>query len=293
MTIKNTFKLSLVVATVMITTNAVSATIIDGDDLPPARPGQCFTKAFFPAKYTTTTERVLASEASEKVEVIPARYGWTTQKIKVSDGTERVITTPPVYKTTYERVLVKPAQQTWRTSLSPNSPEASETCIQSASASGMNVSGATPGTCFYEHYQPEKYGTTTEKILAAEASEKVVSIPAKYRTISKRVLVSEGTERLVTTPIQYKTVRQKVQVEPARTEWKKTRCQDRGCNQSEVVCLVEIPAKYKTVTKRVVARPPMTRKVQTPPVYKTVQVQELVQPASTRTIPIPARYKTV
>ena len=208
MSIKTTLKLSLIATAILTTANATSA--IDGDDLPPARPGQCFTKAFFPAKYTTTTERVLAREASEKVQVIPAKYGWTTEKIKVSDGTERVVTRPPVYKTTYEKVLVKPAEQTWRTSLSAHAPEASKTCIQSAEASGMNISGARPGTCYYEHYQPEKYETTTQKILASEASEKVISIPAKYKTVTKRILVSEGTERLVKTPAQYKTVRQKV-----------------------------------------------------------------------------------
>jgi len=291
MTIKDTLKLSLVAAAVMVTANANSA--IDGDDLPPAKPGQCFTKAFFPAKYTTTTERVLASEASEKVQVIPAKYGWTTEKIKVSDGTERVVTTPASYKTVYEKVLAKPAQQTWRTSLGANAPEASEACVQSAAAAGMNISAATPGTCFYEHYRPEKYVTTTEKVLASEASEKVIAVPAKYRTVTKRILVSEGTEKLIKTPVQYKTVKQKVLVAPARTEWKKTKCQDRGCNQSEVVCLVEIPPTYKTVTKQVVAKPAATRKVTTPPQYKTVQIQEMVSPATTRTVPIPATYKTV
>ena len=291
MTIKATLKLSLIAAAMMTSANAQSA--IDGDDLPPAKPGQCFTKAFFPAKYATTTEKVLASEASEKVEVIPAKYGWATEKIKVSDGTQRVVTVPATYKTVYERVLSKPASQTWRTSLSPNAPEASNTCVQSAAAAGMNVSGATPGTCFYEHYRPAKYQTTTEKVLASEASERVQTIPAKYRTVTKRILVSEGTERLVTTPAQYKTVRERVLVSPARTEWKKTRCKDRGCNQSEVVCLVEVPPVYKTVTKKVVAKPASTRKVTTPPQYKTVNVQELVEPATTRTIPIPATYKTV
>ena len=291
MTIRNTLKLSFIAATVMMTANAASA--IDGDDLPPAKPGQCFTKAFFPAKYTTITERVLASEASEKVQTIPAKYGYTTQKIKVSDGTQRTITLPAQYKTVYSKVMTKPAQKTWRTSLNRNAQEASDTCIQSAAAAGMDVNGATPGTCFYEHYKPAKYQTTTSKILAAEASQKVVAVPAKYRTVTKKILVSNGTERLVKQPAQYKTVKQKIQIAPARTEWKKTKCQDRGCNQSEVVCLIEIPATYKIVTKRVVAKPVSTRKVTTPPVYKTVHIQELVQPASSRTIAIPAKYKTV
>ena len=291
MTIKDTLKLSLIAAAVMTTANAQSA--IDGDDLPPAKPGQCFTKAFFPAKYATTTERVLASEASEKVQVVPAKYGWGTEKIKVSDGTQRVVTVPATYKTVYERVLSKPASQTWRTGLNTNASEASNTCVQSAAASGMNVSAATPGTCFYEHYKPAKYQTTTQKVLASEASQRIEAIPAKYKTVTKRILVSEGTEKLVKSPAQYKNVSERIQVSPARTEWKKTKCGDRGCNQSEVVCLVEIPAVYNTVTKKVVAKPAATRKVTTPAQYKTVKVQELVQPASSRAIPIPATYKTV
>ena len=290
MTIKSTLKLSLIA---MATLGMAQTATANTDDLPPAKPGQCFTKAFFPAKYATSTERVLASEASEKVQVIPAKYGWGTEKIKISDGTQRTVTVPATYKTVYERVLSAPATKTWRTGANGNASEASNTCVQSASNAGMNVNGATPGTCFYEHYQPAKYQTTTSKVLASEASERIQAIPAKYRTVTKRILVSEGTEKLVKSPAQYKTVKERVQVSPPRTEWKKTKCGDRGCNQSEVVCLVEIPAVYKTVTKQVVAKPVSTRKVTTPPVYKTVTIQELAEPSSSRSIPVPATYKTV
>ncbi len=286
MTIKDTFKLSLIAITAITTANAI-------DDLPPAKPGQCFTKAFFPAKYATSTERVLATEASEKVQIIPARYTWGAEKIKVSDGTQRTVTVPATYKTVYERVLAKPAARTWRTALRKNAPEASNMLMNAAQAAGMPTGSAQPGTCFYECYAPAKYQKITEKVLASEASERVVAVPAKYRTVTKRILVSEGTEKLVKSPAQYKTVRERVMVSPARTEWKKTKCGDRGCNQSEVVCLVEVPAVYKTVTKKVVAKPVATRKLTTPPVYKTVNIQELVSPASSRTIPVPATYKTV
>ncbi len=64
----------------------------------------------------------------------------------------------------------------------------------------MNVSGAIAGTCYYEHYIPAKYETVTKKILAAEPTEKVITVPAKYRTVSKKILVSEGTEKLVKEP---------------------------------------------------------------------------------------------
>ena len=290
MTVRETLKLSLIAMAVVTTANAAA---IDGDDLPPAKPGQCFTKAFFPAKYATSTERVLASEASEKVQVIPAKYGWGTEKIKISDGTQRTVTIPATYKTVYERVLALPATKTWRTGLRTNSPEASHTLMNAAQSAGMPIDSARPGTCFYECYAPAKYQKITEKVLASEASERIVAVPAKYKTVTKRILVSEDTEKLVTIPAQYKNVQERVLVSPARTEWKKTKCSDRGCNQSEVVCLVEIPPVYRTVTKKVVAKPVATRKVTTPPVYKTVTVQELVQPASSKSIPVPATYKTV
>jgi len=290
MTVRETLKLSLIAMAVITTANAAA---IDGDDLPPAKPGQCFTKAFFPAKYATSTERVLASEASEKVQVIPAKYGWGTEKIKISDGTQRTVTIPATYKTVYERVLALPATKTWRTGLRTNSPEASHTLMNAAQSAGMPIDSARPGTCFYECYAPAKYQKITEKVLASEASARIISVPAKYKTVTKRILVSEGTEKLIKIPAQYKNVQERVLVSPARTEWKKTKCGDRGCNQSEVVCLVEIPPVYRTVTKKVVAKPVATRKVTTPPVYKTVTVQELVQPASSRNIPVPATYKTV
>jgi regulator of extracellular matrix RemA (YlzA/DUF370 family) len=290
MTIKKSLKLSLITMAVITTANAAA---IDGDDLPPAKPGQCFTKAFFPAKYATSTERVLATEASEKVEVIPAKYGTKSERIKVSDGTQKTVTIPATYKTVYERIMSKPATKTWRTGLRNNDPEASHSLMTAAQSAGMNTGSAQPGTCFYECYAPAKYTKVTEKVLASEASSRVVAVPAQYKTVTKRVLVSEGTEKLVKSPAQYKNVKERVMISPARTEWKKTKCEDRGCNQSEVVCLVEVPAVYKTVTKRVVAKPVSTRKVTTPPVYKTVKIQQLVQPASSKTIPIPATYKTV
>ena len=193
MTITNTLRLSLIAMTAVVTANAAA---IDGDDLPPAKPGQCFTKAFFPAKYATSTERVLASEASEKVQIIPAKYGWGTEKIKVTDGTQRTVTVPATYKTVYERVMAKPSAKTWRTALRKNSPEASHTLMNAAQSAGMPTGTAQPGTCFYECYAPAKYQKTTEKVLASEASERIVAIPAKYQTVTKRILYLKVQKRL-------------------------------------------------------------------------------------------------
>ncbi len=60
-----------------------------------------------------------------------------------------------------------------------------------------------------------------------------------------------------------------------------------------MMCLVEIPAKYKTVQKQVLVKPESTREIEIPAQYETRSVQKLVEPAHENHIQIPAEYKTV
>jgi hypothetical protein len=263
-----------------------------------AQAGQCFTKSFTAPRYTKTTKiksskRVVVSEESVKYEVIPAKYAITQKRVKISDGIEKIIATPAVYKTVSERILVEPEKLTWRKNLSSHAPKAFDSCVQSAENLGMNTKNATVGTCFYEHYQPEKYINTTSKILASEASQRVVVTPAKYRTVTKKIVTDNTTAKLLPSAAVYKKVKDRVAVEPAHTEWKKTTCNNRGCNQSEVVCLIEVPTQYKEVTKKIVLQPAVKKTKKITPTYKTIKVQELIRPATTKIIPIPAKYKTI
>lgn len=59
------------------------------------------------------------------------------------------------------------------------------------------------------------------------------------------------------------------------------------------MCLVEIPAEYQTVSKRVLATPATTREEEIPAVYKTVRKRVMVKPPTTRTVEVPAEYETV
>ncbi len=275
----------------------VTISTADRESMPKyAKPGQCFTKSFYPPKYSKTTKikstkRVLINDASVKYEVIPAEYSWHKERIKISDGTEKIVTTPAKYKIIYEKVLIKPSKKVWRKSLNQNAPKALHSCVDSAFRGGMDIINAEVGTCYYEHYQPAKYNLTVKKILASEASERVVVIPAKYRTYNKKIITDSTTIKLLPSKAIYKKVKDRVVVEPARTEWKKTTCQNRGCNQSEVVCLIEVPVKYKSVTKRLVLQPAVKHKVAVSPKYKIIKVTELIEPARTERIQIPATYQ--
>ena len=263
-----------------------------------AKAGQCFTKSFYPPQYSKTTrikseKRVLLNDASVKYEVIPAKFSWHEEKIKVSDEKERVVVTPAVYKTVYKRVLIKPSEKVWRKELSRSSSKAFNSCVDSASHAGMDVINAKVGTCFYEHYQAKTYRNISEKILASEASERIVITPAKYRVHTKKIMTDSTSAKLLPSVAIYKKIKDKVVVEPAHTEWRKTTCQNRGCNQSEVVCLTEIPTKYQELTKRVVLQPAVEKRVAVTPRYKSVRIEERIAPVEENRIVIPARYKTI
>ena len=263
-----------------------------------AKAGQCFTKSFYPPKYTKVTKiksskRVLVSDESVKYDVIPAKYTMIEERVKVSDGREKIIVTPAVYKTVSERILVSPSQKVWRKGSDNGSQKAFNSCVEAASSSGMNVSNAQVGTCFYEHFQAGKYVTTTSKILASEASERIVVIPAEYKTVIKKIVTDSTSAKLLPSVAVYKKVKDKVAIEPARSEWKKTICNDKGCNQSEVVCLTEVPTTYKKITKKIVLQPAVTKSVAVTPKFKTVKIEEIVSPARVESIAIPAKYKTI
>ena len=178
--------------------------------------------------------------------------------------------------------------------------------------------GANPGQCFTRLWVDPKYDTVTERILVQEPSERIEIIPAKYSEVKKQVLVKEASEKLVTVPAKYKTVKERVlvkaatkkliQVEPtyetvtekvldkpAYTTWKKGTGPIQRIDETtgEIMCLVTVPASYKSVKKRVLKSPATTKVVEIPAVYNTIEKRVVATPASTRKVTIPAEYKTV
>jgi hypothetical protein len=142
---------------------------------------------------------------------------------------------------------------------------------------------------------PAKYSTVTKKVLVKEAGERLVAIPATYKKVTEKVLVREASERLTTVPATYETIREKILVKDAHTAWKRGRGPIEKLNNltGEILCLVNVPAQYRTITKRVLKTPATTKSVPIPAKYKTVTRTVLDQPATTRVVPIPGVYKTV
>ncbi|MGZ0187819.1 MAG: peptidoglycan-binding domain-containing protein, partial [Alphaproteobacteria bacterium] len=99
------------------------------------------------------------------------------------------------------------------------------------------------------------------------------------------------------TPVaaKYKTTTERVLVRAGYTTWKKGRgpIERLDAGTGEIMCLVEVPPQYRTVTKRVQVAPGSSRESIRPAVYKNVTRRVVDRPASTRTVSIPAKYGTV
>jgi len=177
---------------------------------------------------------------------------------------------------------------------------------------------AEPGQCYARVFVPPTYETRTEEVLKRGASESLEVIPATFETLEQdvlveaastrievvpavygwaeeQVLVKAASTRLEEVPAQYEWQEERILVKPAHTIWKKGEGPIQKVNEAtgEIMCLVEVPAEYKTLRKKVQTAPPTTREIAIPAEYKTVKRQVVTTPASTRTIEIPAKYKTV
>lgn len=213
---------------------------------------------------------------------------------------------------------------------------------------------ANAGECFARVLIPETTEVMTEQVIDKEASFEIRVVPAQYETVTEQRLVKEGTTVYRTVPAVYETVTETIEVEPAREEkivvpaefetyteqvlvreayttWKPgAGLYGRGAAGTagvvptgtdavatgELLCMVEIPAQFdtvtrtrllqpertdirvipavtKSVTKQVVVQPPQVVEEVIPAQFETVTVQKLVSPAFEERIDIPATYKTV
>lgn len=238
-----------------------SASSGDGSLFPPnPRPGECYARVIIPAKYDTSTERVLKRDASERIEVTPATYTSGEETVIVREASTKLEIVPAEYEVVQERVMVKPASK--KIVEVPAKYESKTDRILDKPAHtvwkrGTDVTGSASAVTTKASIREFVNRTGSTKVVETRVDDTgeimcLVEVPATYRTVTKQVLVSPGTTKVV-----------------------------------------EIPAEYKTVKKRVVKRPATTREVQIPAEYSTVKVTKIAAPAKERRIPIPAEYEVV
>ena len=192
--------------------------------------------------------------------VIPDQYKTVTEQVLVKEAATRRSVVPAQYETVTERMLVE--------------------------EEGVKL---TPVAAVYE--------TVTERVLAVEAGTRLETIPAVYETVTERVVDQPArTDKRVVPPV-YETVTERIKIADATTRWEKGKkdpnCLSADPDDCRVMCLVEVPAQYRTVSKEVVKTAASVKDVSIAATYKTITKKVIKTPATTREVAIPAEYKTV
>ncbi len=291
------FSYSIVASSVMtmIFSGLVLAQEIDNTQtLPNAKAGECYAKVITPAQFSIQEETVIIQAASETVQTLPAKYETVEQTVVVKEGSQNITAVPAQFEDSVERIEIKPAMMQWITSGTDQVP-ASPAVLDAIIRSGVDLDTVEPSTCFREYYTPIEFKTETQQVLIAEGSEQISVVPASYEIVEERVVVKEASSQVVDVPATYKTVDQQILVEPAKTVWKQGRGPVERIDNTtgEIMCLVEVPARYETITKTVLDRAATTKRIEVPAVYKTIKVKRLVKAASETRTPIPPKFETV
>lgn len=110
-----------------------------------------------------------------------------------------------------------------------------------------------------------------------------VLIPAITETMTERIQISEEQkvlDRII--PARYETTTERIKVKEARQYWKAGTGPITKKNEvtGEILCLVEEPAEYKTIEKRVLVSPEQPQYKMVPAQYDTITKQNIVKAES-------------
>lgn len=281
-----------------------------------------------PATYKTVTEEVVVKPASFREEPVPPTYKTVSERMLVKPESKRLEVTQPTYKTVSEQVMVTPERKELRVipAVYGEKDETVElrpvsTRVETVAATYKTESERVLARAESVRYEPIALPmkTVTEQKLRSQASSRLEATPPTYKTVTERVVVRAEHKRLVPVPAVFETVTEQVMVAEATRQWKQGRAyigqaievrplrtflQDgkadtslTGANNAtlddDVMCLVEVPARYETVTRQVLKTPATVREELIPAEYGEVSRLVLDKPAGTQSIDIPATQQTV
>lgn len=155
---------------------------------------------------------------------------------------------------------------------------------------------AKPGTCYLQVYTPNEYEYKEVTEIDRPAWSKSISIPAIYEYVYDTIVLRPSEKKLEVVAETYTTVIETVLVAPPTTRWETGKvdpnCLSPNPADCRVVCLVEVPAKYTTYSRKVLDTPSYTRELNIPAEIKITTKRVLKTPASAMEYEVPATYKT-
>jgi hypothetical protein len=262
---------------------------------PDAKPGECYAKVMTPAQYETIAEKVMIKEATEEISITPAQYETIEQNVEVIPESKKLIPVPATYKEVIETIEIKPASRVWKTSLKKKALPVNQVLLDAIKAQGIALDSAVAKTCFKEFYQAASYKVVTEDFIVQNEHNETEVLPANFDTKEQQIEVIPASKKVVEIPAEYEYIEEKILIEEAKSVWKKGKnpAQKLSGATGEIMCLVKVPAKYKTIKKLVVKSPARTEIQDIPAEIQSIAVQHIVAGSTLKHTLVPAVHKTI
>lgn len=263
--------------------------------LPNAKPGECFAKVIVPAEYELRPTEIETQPAQEDVELVKATFDTEEQEVEIKPAYTKLKAVAPTFRTDEETVELEEARKEWVTSLEKNAVPASPALLVAAQTNGVAIEGVTPGQCFREYYTPATFEQKEKQVKIKDEAEIIKITDAEFEDGAEDIVIKAAYTVKTLVPAVYDTTENKIEIEPAQAIWKK----GEGLNEridnttGEIMCLVQIPAKYKTIVKKVLVSKEQIEDSAVEAETSAVSVKKLVTDATQAKETIEAEFTTV
>jgi len=248
------------------------------EDLSEAKVGECFSKVILPSVFEVKDEKVEIQKASKKIVVTPAVFEKMKKKVIIQPAFIDLQEVRAEFKEVKIKLPTTLSQVYFSADKDGNVP-ISMHMLAAAKLNGLDVKSIKVGECYNEYYTKQIFKKIQKEFVSREAFESIDIKKPEFKKSIKKIVVKPAYKKIIKTPAIYETKIISILVESAKKEWIKSDC-NRDKSECATVCLKEIPAKYKTITKKILKTPPLTKIIEFPAVYKEVEVKELVSEAS-------------
>ena len=260
-----------------------------------------------PATYKTVMQKVEDVPAHTIRSVIPAEFKNVEERVMIAAATTRTETVPATYRTEVERILVRPEVTQYVPVTLPMRGVPEQRLLQAAGVRAQAM--------------PAVMRTVVEPVEVRAATVQKQEVPAAYEIVTEQVKVSEPYREwrrgrawvgqaidvvplrgfVVDATGQFRGYKVEGRTKVAAATGGPSRGvidtgftpADNAQLEDDVMCLVEIPAQYQTVTRKVLKAPATTTDIAVPAEYRNIAKQVVVRDAGVRLVPEPARYHTV
>lgn len=186
------------------------------DEIPGAQPGKCYAKCLMPSRYESVTDQVMVRPSFSEQVVVPAQLETITDNVPVKEACVRYRIEPAVFETLTEKIEIAP-----------------------------------PG----RQASPSAFEMVQETILIKPAVKRYTATEPVFTLVNETVDLEPAYMLMEVLPQQYEEILERIETRPATTRWvrKKTGSDCLGAEPDDcfVWCLVEEPAQYEDIYKRV------------------------------------------